>query len=187
VKDDKNFLAAIVWLFAFSSLLMVSFGLGLYYAIRRWSEDWMRVALLFTVAAAIFWAISWTPVAAVAAYIVPAWTEAGDEASRAIVLSDAKILMWTADAMTSLFFATSGIATAAAGLVMLRIEKTLWLVLGWIGIASGLISIIGAFSLAEQYLDIANFASFGLALVWFLGVGVGLRWHLPSEGTETAS
>ena len=178
VMDDKNLLIALVWLFAFSSLLMVPYFLGLYYGLRRWGEDYVRLAVLFGVVAAIFQALSWAPAAAVAAYIVPAWADASDEASRAIVLSDAKILLWTSDAMTAMFSVAIAIA---ASLVMLRIGRALWLVLGWIGIASGVMGIVGAFDLAEESLEIAFFISFILVIIWIVGVGVGLGWYLPTE------
>ena len=178
VVNDKNLLIAIVWLFAFSSLLMVPYFLGLYYGLRRWGEDYVRLAVLFGVVAAIFQALSLAPAAAVAAYIVPAWADASDEASRAIVLSDAKILLWTSDAMTAMFSVAIAIA---ASLVMLRIGRALWLVLGWIGIASGVMGIVGAFDLAEESLGIAFFISFILVIIWIVGVGVGLGWYLPTE------
>lgn len=181
VMDDKNLLIAIVWLFAFSSLLMVPYFLGLYYGLRRWGEDYVRLAVLFGVVAAIFQALSLAPAAAVAAYIVPAWADASDEASRAIVLSDAKILLWTSDAMTAMFSVAIAIATIAASLVMLRIGRALWLVLGWIGIASGVMGIVAAFDLAEESLEIAFFISFILVIIWIVGVGVGLGWYLPTE------
>ena len=181
VVDDKNLLTAVVWLFVFASLLMVPYFLGLYYGLRRWGEDYARLAALFGIGAAIIHALSWAPGVAIAAYIVPAWAEASDEASRNIVLSDAKILLWASAPITSMFFVAIAIATIAASLLMLRVGRTLWSVLGWIGIASGVLGIVGAFALAEENLDIANFISFILVIVWLLGVGAGLGWYLPNE------
>ena len=119
--------------------------------------------------------------AAALAYIVPAWAEASDEAARVILLSDAKTLLWASDAMTAMFFVTIAITIIAASLVMLRVGSLLWLVMGWVGIASGVTGIVGAFDLAEEYLGIGNLISFILVLIWFLGVGVGLWWRLPME------
>lgn len=96
VVDKRNFAIAVVWLFAFSSLVIVPVALGLYYGLRRWGEEYMRVAVLFFVVAAIFQALSSAPVAALTAYILPAWAEAGHEAGHeasGILLSDAKILL----------------------------------------------------------------------------------------------
>lgn len=179
VVDKKNLLTATVWLFAFQSLLIVPYFLGLYYGLRRWGEDYMRVAALFAVAAAILNALASAPAAALA-YIVPAWAEA-DEAARVVLLSDARTLLWASDAMTAMFFVTIAIATIAASLVMLRLGGLLWLVMGWVGIASGVIGIVGAFDLAEEYLGIGTLVSVILVLIWFLGVGVGLGWRLPTE------
>ncbi len=180
VVDKKNLLIAAVWLFAFISLLIVPYFLGLYYGLRRWGEDYMRVAALFAVAAAIFNALASAPAAALA-YIVPAWAEASDEAARVILLSDAKTLLWASDAMTAMFFVAISIAIIAASLVMLRLGGLLWTGLGWIGIASGVSGIVGVFDLAEEYLGIATLISSILLLIWFLGVGVGLWWRLPTE------
>ena len=65
--------------------------------------------------------------------------------------------------------------------MMLRLGGLLWLVMGWVGIASGVSGIIGAFELAEEYLGIGNLISTIFVLIWFLGVGVGLWWRLPTE------
>ncbi|MEE8370175.1 MAG: DUF4386 family protein [Dehalococcoidia bacterium] len=180
ISDNKNYAIAIVWLFAFSALLIVPYTLGLYYGLRRWGEGYMRVAALFAVLAAIFSALGSATDAAFAAYILPAWGEASDQATRAILLSDAKALSWASDAMFAMFSITIAIATIAASLVMLRLGGRLWLGLGWVGIASGVLGIIGAFFLAAEAFETVSFISAILVLIWFLGVGVGL-WRLPSE------
>ncbi len=181
--DKKNFAIALVWLGAFISLLLVPYSLGLYYGLRRWGESYMRVAVLWAVVAAIFQALSLAPVAVLTAYIVPAWGEAGDEATRAILLSDAKALAWASDAMFVMFDVTIAIATIAASLVMLRLGQRLWSVVGWIGIASGLLGIFGAFFLAVEEFEVVDMVSGILAIIWILGAGVGL-WRL-SEAEAT--
>jgi hypothetical protein len=147
----------------------------------------MRVAVLVGVIAAIINALALAPATAIAAYIVPAWGEAGDEATRAILLSDAKILLWTSDAMSSMFFVAIAIATILASLVMLRVGGLFWTGLGWIGIVAGVVGIVGVFALAEEGFEIADFISAILTIIWLLGAGVGLLWRLPAEeGTHLA-
>ena len=184
VVDKRGQFIALVWLFTFTGLLRVPFALGLYYGLRRWSEDYTRVALLAGVVAAILHAMWPAPLAAIAGYIVPAWGEAGDEATRAMLLSDASVLAWVNSAMISVFLGTIGISFIAFSLVMLRIGQTLWTGLGWIGIASGVFSILGAFALAAEGFVIAGFIGVVLEIIWFLGVGVGLWRGLPGEEAE---
>ena len=181
VVDKRGQYIALVWLFTFTGLLRVPFALGLYYALRRWSEDYARVALLAGVVAAILHAMWPAPLAAIAAYIVPAWGEAGDEATRAILLSDASILAWVNTAMISVFLGTIGISFIAFSLVMLRIGQTYWTVLGWIGIGAGVFSILGAFAPAAEGFAFAGFIGVVLEINWFLGVGRGLWRGLPGE------
>ena len=59
--------------------------------------------------------------------------------------------------MFSMFEVTIAIAARAASLVMLRIGGMLWTGLGWIGIASGVLAILGAFQLAAEGFIIASF------------------------------
>jgi MFS family permease len=187
IVDQRNFTFAVIWLVTFVSLPLVLVFLGLYYGLRRWSEDYMRVAVLVGVIAAIINALALAPATAIAAYIVPAWGEAGDEATRAILLSDAKILLWTSDAMSSMFFVAIAIATILASLVMLRVGGLFWTGLGWIGIVAGVVGIVGVFALAEEGFEIADFISAILTIIWLLGAGVGLLWRLPAEeGTHLA-
>lgn len=183
ISDNKNYITALMWLFAFSSLLIVPYSLGLYYGLRRWGEDYMRVAVLFALVAAVFLALTVASFAAVPAYILPAWAEAGDEAARDLVLSDARTLAWVSEAIFSIFDVAIGIATIAASLVMLRLSGRLWPVVGWIGIAAGVLSIFGAFFLAAEAFEVVDFISFILTMIWILGAGVGL-WRLsPEEAT----
>ena len=181
ISDNKNYITALVWLFGFSALLIVPYALGLYYGLRRWGEDYMRVAALFAVLAAIFSAVGTATLAAFVAYILPAWGEAGDEATRAILLSDAKALAWASDAIFSMFSIAIAIAQIAASLVMLRLRGPFWLGLGWVGIASGVLGIIGAFFLAAEAFETVDFISAILAFIWILGAGVGLWRLLPAE------
>ena len=184
VVDKRIQFIALVWLFTFTGLLRVPFALGLYYGLRRWSEDYTRVAVLAGVLAAILHALWTAPLAALAAYIVPAWGEAGDEATRAMLLSDARILAWVSSAMISVFLGAIGISFIAFSLVMLRIGGMLWTGLGWIGIASGVLAILGAFQLAEEGFVIAGTIGVILEIIWFLGVGVGLWRGLPGEEAQ---
>ena len=184
VVDKRTHFIALVWLFTFTGLLRAPFALGLYYALRRWSEDYARVAVLAGVVAAILHALWPAPQAALAAYIVPAWGDAGDEATRAMLLSDAKILLWVSSAMISVFLVTVGIAFIAFSLVMLRIGGMLWTALGWIGIGSGVFAILGAFQLAAEGFVIAGTIGVILEIIWFLGVGVGLWRGLPGEEAQ---
>ncbi len=177
VVDKRIHFIALVWLFAFTGLLRVPFALGLYYGLRRWGEDYMRVAVLAGVVAAILHALWTAPLAALAAYIVPAWGEAGDEATRAMLLSDARVLAWVNSAMISMFLVTVGTSFIAFSLVMLRLGQRLWSVMGWIGIASGVLAILGAFQPAAEGFVIAGIIGVILEIIWFLGVGVGL-WRL---------
>ncbi len=181
VVDKRGQFIALVWLFTFTGLLRVPFAIGLYYGLRRWSEDYARVGVLAGVVGAILHALWPVPLAAVAAYIVPAWGEAGDEATRAMLLSDATILAWVNSAMISVFLGTIGISFIAFSLVMLRIGQTLWTVLGWTGIGAGIFTTLGAFQLAAEGFAIAGLIGVVLEIIWFLGVGVGLWRGLPGE------
>ncbi len=96
VVDKRGQFIGLVWLFTFTGLLRVPFALGLYYALRRWSEDYARVGALAGVVGGILHALWPIPLAVIAAYIVPAWGDAGDEATRAMLLSDTAILASTA-------------------------------------------------------------------------------------------
>ena len=132
-----------------------------------------RVAVLAGVVAGILHVLWPAPQAALAAYIVPAWGEAGDEATRAMLLSDAKMLVWVSSAMISVFLVTVGIAFIAFSVVMLRIGGMLWTGLGWIGIGSGIFAILGAFQLAAEEFAIAGLIGVILEIIWFSGVGFG--------------
>ena len=182
VVDKRGQYIALVWLFTFTGLLRVPFALGLYYGLRRWSEDYARVGLLVGVVGAMLHALWPAPLAAIAAYIVPAWGAAGDEATRAMLLSDATILAWVNSAMISVFLGTIGISFIAFSLVMLRIGQTLWTGLGWIGIGAGVFSILGAFQLAAEGFAIVGLIGVILEITWFLGVGIGLWRGLPEKG-----
>ena len=181
VVDKRTHFIALVWLFTFTGLLRVPFAVGLYYALRRWGEDYTRIAVLAGVVAGILHALWPAPLAAIAAYIVPAWGDAGDDATRAILLSDAKTLAWLSTAMISVFLVAVGIAFIAFSLVMLRIGGRLWTGLGWIGIGSGVFAILGAFQPAAEEFVIAGSIGVFLEIIWFLGVGVGLMRGLPGE------
>ena len=189
VVDKRGQFIALVWLFTFTGLLRVPFALGLYYGLRRWSEDYARVGVLAGVVGAILHALWPVPLAVIAAYIVPAWSEAGDEATRAMLLSDTSILAWLNSAMISVFLGTIGISFIAFSLVMLRIGQTYWTGLGLIGIGAGVFSILGAFALAAEGFTIAGLIGVILEIIWFLGLGVGLWRGLPGEEAqpETAS
>ena len=184
VVDKRGQFIALVWLFTFTGLLRVPFALGLYYGLRRWSEDYARVGVLAGVVAGVLHALWPAPLAAIAAYIVPAWGAAGDEATRAMLLSDAAILAWVNSALISVFLGTIGISFIAFSLVMLRIGQTLWTGLGWIGIGAGVFSILGAFQLAAEGFAIAGLIGVILEIIWFLGVGVGLWRGLPVEEAQ---
>ena len=181
VVDKRTHFIALVWLFTFTGLLRVPFAVGLYYALRRWSEDYARVAVLAGVVAGVLHALWPAPLAAIAAYIVPAWGDAGDESTRAILLSDATTLAWLSTAMISVFLVTVGIAFISFSLVMLRIGGKLWTGLGWIGIGSGVFAILGAFQPAAEEFVIAGTIGVALEIIWFLGVGIGLMRGLPGE------
>ncbi len=185
VSDNKKFVIALVWLFAFSALLLVPYSLGLYYGLRRWGESYMRVAVLFAVLAAMLSVLGTAPMATFTAYILPAWDEAGDEATRAILLSDAKALAWASDVMFAMFSVTISIAAITASLVMLRLGQRFWSVVGWIGIASGVLGIIGAFFLAAEAFETVDNISSILGFIWILGSGVGL-WRLSEAETAAA-
>ncbi len=60
----------------------------------------------------------------------------------------------------------------------------LWTGLGWIGIASGVLAILGAFQLAEEGFVIAGTIGVILEIIWFLGVGVGRYRGLPGEEAQ---
>ena len=173
-----------MWLFTFTGLVRVPFALGLYYGLRRWSEDYARVGVLAGVVAAILHALWPAPLLAIAAYIVPAWGAAGDETTRAMLLSDATILAWVNSAMISVFLGSIGISFIAFSLVMLRIGQTLWTGLGWIAIGAGVFSILGAFQLAAEGFAIAGLIGVILEIIWFLGVGLGLWRYLPGEEAQ---
>ena len=85
--------------------------------------------------------------------------------------------------MFVMFDVTIAIATLAASLVMLRLGQRFWSVVGWIGIASGLLGIFGAFFLAVEEFEVVDMVSGILAIIWILGAGVGL-WRL-SEAEAT--
>jgi len=181
VVDKKNFLLAVVWLSASVGLLLALFFLGLYQALRRWGEDYMRVALLAGLAGAAFGTLSDIPGTAFAAYIIPAWAGASNEAARSTLLSDSAILWWVSDANFAIVRGALALAALVAGLVMLRLEERVWTALGWIGVISGVAGIFGVFELAEEGFLVARFIQFTLLFVWLLGVGVGL-WRLqPRE------
>ena len=181
VVDKRGQFIGLVWLFTFTGLLRVPFALGLYYALRRWSEDYARVGVLTGVVAGMLHALWPIPLAVIAAYIVPAWGEAGDEATRAMLLSDTAILAWVNSAMISVFLGTIGISFIAFSLAMLRIGQTYWTGLGWIGIGAGIFSALGAFALAAEAFTFAGLAGVILEIIWFLGIGIGLLRGLPGE------
>ena len=181
VVDKRGQFIALAWLFTFTGLLRVPFALGLYYAFRRWSEDYARVGLLAGVVGGILHAMWPIPLAVIAAYIVPAWGEAGDEATRAMLLSDTAILAWVNSAMISVFLGTISISFIAFSLAMLRIGQTYWTGLGWIGIGAGIFSTLGAFALAAEAFTFAGLAGVILEIIWFLGIGIGLLRGLPGE------
>ena len=181
VVDKRGQFIALVWLFTFTGLLRVPFALGLYYGLRRWSEDYARVGVLAGVVGGMLHALWPIPLAVIAAYIVPAWGEAGDEATRAMLLSDTAILAWVNSAMISVFLGTIGISFIAFSLAMLRIGQTYWTVLGWFGIGGGVFSALGAFALAAEAFTFAGLAGVILEIIWFLGIGIGLLRGLPGE------
>lgn len=181
VVDKRGQFLALVWLFIFTGLLRVPFALGLYYGLRRWSEDYARVGMLAGVVGAFLHTLWPVPLAAVAAYIVPAWGAAGDEATRAVLLSDAATLAWVNSAMISVFLVTIGTSFIAFSLVMLRIGQRFWTALGWIGVGAGVFSILGALQLAAEGFAFAGLIGVILEIIWLLGVGVGLWRGLPVE------
>lgn len=181
IANNKNQAMAAVWLFAFLSPLMVVTSLGLYYALRRWGEWYMRLVLIFAVGAAILLALATTPLAVLVAYVAPAWAEAEEDATRTLLFLDARSLAWLSGVMLSMFGVMLAIAVGVAGLVMQRGQGRLWPALGWLGILGGVASFVGAFGLAEERFDIADFISVVLLLIWVLGVGVALWRQSAAE------
>ena len=178
VVDQRSLALAAAWLQTFAGLLTVSVFLGLYYGMRRWGEDHMRLATVAGVVAAVMIVLVGAHIAAFAGSVIPAWHDAGDGAARANVLSDAHTLSWLIDAIFSAFAVTIAIGTLAASLVMLRAGGVLWRVVAWIGIVGAIVGFAAAFSPASSGLGIASAIHGILSVAWLLGVGVAL-WRLP--------
>lgn len=87
--------------------------------------------------------------------------------------------------MFAMFSVTISIAAITASLVMLRLGQRFWSVVGWIGIASGVLGIIGAFFLAAEAFETVDNISSILGFIWILGSGVGL-WRLSEAETAAA-
>lgn len=170
---------ASVWLFMFAGLFIAPVFLGLYEVLRRWGEGYMRLSVLFSVGAAILFALSGAPVAVLAAYIVPAWATADDASVKTAVFSSARLSAELSAVMLSMFAVVLAVAIMASSGVMLRRGERWWRALGYIGLTGSFALFAGTFSPAEERFQIGYFISVVLLLIWLLGVGVAL-WRLPA-------
>ena len=180
VAGQQTLLVVQVWAAAVFSFLIAPFFAGLFYGLRRWSDDFMRVALFAGVGATVFGAMSVALQAAGAGHIVPAWIAATDEATRAGLLSDLQVITWMLEVVFRMFDLSVAVATLAASFVMLRMDSRLWGVVGWVGVVSGLIHIPSVFVLffIEAFEPVHLVADVTF-LLWVVGAGIGL-WRLRS-------
>lgn len=176
---DKRALALVDgWLGAFVALLSAGLFVALRDSLRRWGEDRMHIALLAGVGAAAFLAFANASVIVYAASIIPSWAAAGDDVTRAIIASDAQNLGWLIDATFTMFRVLLAIGILVASLVMLRLDWLLWRAVAVAGILGALVGFAAAFEIASESLFVAVIIHQILAIIWLLGVAIGL-WRMP--------
>ena len=136
--------------------------------------------LVAALIAATLQALVGIPATVAAGFVVPAWAETTNAATRAGLASDLQSLVWISEATLSIFHVVMASAFLVASRVMLGIGGRWWRALGWVGVVSAVAQLLGAFALATETLEFAHPIIAITILLWFPGVGIGL-WRLRNS------
>jgi len=164
---------AAVWLMGAASFVMAGAFAGLYYGLRRWGEDAMRIALAAGLAAAVL-NLGWVATqAAVVGHIVPEWGVDPNSLRRAVLQSNFRTIEWFGIATESAYQVALSVAMAAAGLVMTRIGGR-WRWAALVAFAGAVAGLAGALRPAEDAFRYAGLVQLAALVVWMLWSGAGL-------------
>ena len=163
-----------VWLMGAASLLMAVAFAGLYYGLRRWGEDSMRIALAAGLSAAVLNVGRVAAQAAVVGHIVPEWGVSPNALRRAVLQSSFRTIEWLSIATESAFQVALSVAMAAAGLVMLRIGRR-WRGPAGLAFAGAAAGLVGALRPVETALSYGALVQVAALALWMLWLAVGLQ------------
>ena len=165
---------AAVWLMGAASFVMAGAFGGLYYGLRRWGEDAMRVALAAGLSAAVL-NLGWVATqAAVVGHIVPEWGVDPNALRRAVLQSNFRTIEWFGIATESAYQVALSVAMAAAGLVMMRMGRR-WRVAALVAFAGAAAGLIGALRPAEDAFRYGGLVQVAALAVWMLWLSVRLQ------------
>jgi len=182
--DNRDEAAVSVWLMGAASLLLAVVFTGLYFGLRRWGEDAMRVALAAGLMAALLNVGRVAAQAAIVAHIVPEWAVDPNPLRRAVLQANFGTIEWFSIATESAFQVSLSVAMTAAGLVMMRMGRRWW----WpalVGFAGAIAGLVGAFRPAEAGLRDATLVQVAALALWLLLLSV--RLQLTGEEGESES
>ena len=175
---------AAVWLMGAASFVMAGAFVGLYYGLRRWGEDSMRIALAAGLTAAVLNVGRVAAQAAVVGHIVPEWAVDPNALRRAVLQSNFRTIEWFSLATESAVQVALSVAMVAAGVVMMRMGRRWWwpALVGFAGAAAGL---VGALRPADDGVRDATLVQVAALALWMLLLGV--RLLLIGEDIEKES
>jgi hypothetical protein len=184
VKDPQAYLADLStsqgwitvapWFIGAIPLCSLFMWLGFYTAFNHSALAATRIAVLFgVVAAALELAVAGLA-GVLVSHIAPTWAAAADEPLRQVIEADFLLVQWGFDVSLAAFDVFLSIAQIAAGIVMLAQRRRLWTIIGWVGMASGVSNLVGAFWFAAEPLIVVGVLGFFIGIPWVLGIGVGL-------------
>ena len=182
--DNRDEAAVSVWLMGAASLLLAVVFTGLYFGLRRWGEDAMRVALAAGLTAAVLNVGRVAAQAAIVAHIVPEWAVDPNPLRRAVLQANFGTIEWFSIATESALQVSLSVAMTAAGLVMMRMGRRWW----WpalVGFAGAIAGLVGAFRPAEAGLRDATLLQVAALALWLLLLSV--RLQLTGEEGEGES
>ena len=175
---------AAVWLMGAASFVMAGAFTGLYFGLRRWGEDSMRIALAAGLTAAVLNVGRVAAQAAVVGHIVPEWGVDPNALRRAVLQSNFRTIEWFSLATESAVQVALSVAMVAAGVVMMRMGRRWWwpALVGFAGAAAGL---VGALRPADDGVRDATLVQVAALALWMLLLGV--RLLLIGEDIEKES
>ena len=166
------------WLIGLIPLLSSFMWLGFHAAFGALRGAAVRTAVLFGLMAAALELGVATLAGILVGYVAPAWG-AAEAGLRPMIEAQFLLVQWGFDICLAAFDVFLGIAQVVAAVVMLSRRERLWTIVGWLGMASGILNAVGAFWFFAEPLLVLGAVGFFVGMAWVAGFGIGLLRFAP--------